>query len=69
MVGVRGLGPAAAFAHLQPVLLHDVIETVVANGMLFAKLLLVHPPQLAAANATITLTCALNELDDKCLLG
>ena len=68
MVGVRGFGPAAAFAHLQPVLLHDVVETVVANGMLFAKLLLVHPPQLAAANATVTLTYAPDELDDKCFL-
>ena len=68
MVGVRGSGSAAAFAHLQAVLLHDIVETVIANGMLFAKRFLVHMPQLATANAPVTLTYALDELDDESLL-
>ena len=38
MIGIRGLSTTTAFAYLQPVLIYDVVETVVANGMLFAKL-------------------------------
>ena len=69
MIGIRGLSTTTAFAYLQPVLIYDVVETVVANGMLFAKLFLVHPPQLIAANATVALAYALDELDDKGFLG
>ena len=56
MVGVRRLGTAPPLAYLQVVLLDDVIEAVVADAMLIAKLLPVHLPELAATDSTVLLT-------------
>ena len=47
--------------------LDNVIETVVANGVVFAELLLVHTPKLATAYSTVALTDALDKLNDECL--
>ena len=69
MAGVRRLGTAPPLAYLQVVLLDDVIEAVVANAMLIAKLLPVHLPKFAAANATILLAHTLDKLHAECLIG
>lgn len=69
MTGVRRLDAALLLANLQVVLLYDVVEAVVANAVFFAKLPLVHLPELAAANAMILLAHTLDKFHAERLLS
>ena len=69
VVGVRRTDAALALAHLQIVLVYDVVEAVVAHRVLIAELLAVHTPEFAAANARITDTGAIDKLNDEGFLG
>ena len=67
MVGIRGLCPSATLADLQSIPFYNVVEAVVPNGVVFAELLLLHAPKLAAAYATVAFADAFDKLDDECL--
>ena len=69
MVGVRRLGTALLLAYLQVVLLDDVIEAVVADTMIIAKLLPVHLPEFAATDTTVLLPNTPDKLYAESLIG
>ena len=53
VAGVCRPGAAPALTNLQAVPVDDVVEAVVADAVLTAELLPVHPPELAAAYAAV----------------
>ncbi len=67
--GVRCLGTALLLAHLQVVLLDDVVEAIVSHAVPIAKLALVHLPELATANAMVLLAHTLDKLHAERLFG
>ena len=66
---VRRLGPTPAFAHFQIVLLYDIVEAVIADAVRRAETLVVHSPQLAAADTWIPPADFLDEFHDEGFRG